>query len=288
MATTNSQPIQLVTDSTSDIPLDVAKSMGINIIPLYVHFGNDSYRDNIDISVDDFYEKLVSGKISPKTSQPTPADFAALYKTLIPQGPVLSLHVSNKLSGTMNSAILGREEVLSEFPDAQIEIVDTFLASVGLGLVSIETKKAIDEGADFRSATELAKSLSSRTRIIVGLETLEYLVRGGRVGKAQGLVGSLLNLKPILQIIDGEVHPLEKVRTTRKSRARLLEIAISNKGKVSIAGVAVTTDTELANDISKTLKQDLNISDIPTFRIGPVVGTHGGPGAIAIAFILDE
>ena len=288
MATNNSQPIQLVTDSTSDIPLDVAKSMGINIIPLYVHFGNDSYKDNIDISVDDFYEKLVSGKISPKTSQPTPADFAELYKTLIPQGPVLSLHVSNKLSGTMNSAILGREEVLSEFPDAQIEIVDTFLASVGLGLVSIETKKAIDEGSDFRSATELAKSLSSRTRIIVGLETLEYLVRGGRVGKAQGLVGSLLNLKPILQIIDGEVHPLEKVRTTRKSRARLLEIAIANKGKVSIAGVAVTTDTELANDISKTLKQDLNISDIPTFRIGPVVGTHGGPGAIAIAFILDE
>ena len=109
MANNNSQSIQLVTDSTSDIPLDVAKSMGINIIPLYVHFGNDSYKDNIDITVDDFYEKLVSGKISPKTSQPTPADFAELYKTLIPQGPVLSLHVSNKLSGTMNSAILGRE-----------------------------------------------------------------------------------------------------------------------------------------------------------------------------------
>ena len=287
MSTSKSKGIQIVTDSTSDIDPNAASELGIHVVPLYVHFGEDSYKDSIDISADEFYEKLVGGTISPKTSQPTPEDFADIYRDLAAKGPVLSMHVSNLLSGTMNSATLARDIVLKEMPEAQITVVDTFLASLGLANAVIETKKFCDDGASLEEAEEFAKSISARTRIIVSVDTLEYLVRGGRIGKARGLVGGLIQIKPILHLVDGEIHPYEQVRTTRKARSRLISIVTEQKDSIVGAAVATTTELDLANEIAGTLKTELGLKEIPIFRIGPVVGTHGGPGTVGVAFVLD-
>lgn len=288
MSAAKSKQIQIVTDSTSDLDPEVASDLGIHVVPLYVHFGEESYKDSIDISADEFYEKLVSGTISPKTSQPTPEDFASLYRNLASKGPVLSMHVSNLLSGTMNSANLAREMVLKEMPEAQIAVVDTYLASLGLANAVIETKKFVGGGVSLEEAAEFATSISSRTRIIVSVDTLEYLVRGGRIGKAQGLVGGLLQIKPILHLVDGEIHPYDKARTTRKARRRLISIVTEQKDHIVGAAVATTTELELGKEIAETLTNELNVEEVPIFRIGPVVGTHGGPGTVGVAFVLDS
>jgi len=287
MSAAKSKSIQIVTDSTSDLDPEVASDLGIHVVPLYVHFGEESYKDSIDISADEFYEKLVGGTISPKTSQPTPEDFAVLYRSLVAKGPVLSMHVSNLLSGTMNSANLAKEMVLKEIPDAQITVIDTYLASLGLANAVIETKKFVSDGASLEEAAEFATSISSRTRIIVSVDTLEYLVRGGRIGKARGLVGGLLQIKPILHLIDGEIHPYGQARTTRKARSRLISIVTEQKDHIVGAAVATTTELELAKEIAETLTNELNVKEVPIFRIGPVVGTHGGPGTVGVAFVLD-
>ena len=198
------------------------------------------------------------------------------------------MHVSNLLSGTMNSATLARDIVLNEMPEAQITVVDTLLASLGLANAVIETKKFCDDGASLEEAAEFAKSISARTRIIVSVDTLEYLVRGGRIGKAKGLVGGLMKIKPILHLVDGEIHPYEQVRTTKKARSRVISIVSEQKDSIVGAAVAATTELDLANEIADTLKTELGLKEVPIFRIGPVVGTHGGPGAVGVAFVLDS
>lgn len=286
----NSTPgtLQIVTDSLSDIPAETVQSLGITVVPLYVVFGEETFRDKVDISPDEFYGRLTDSKVFPRTSQPSPADFVAVYREAIQRGPVLSLHGSSKVSGTYNSATIARTEILNETPDAQIEVVDTQLVAMGQGNLVTEVAQRVQEGASSEEAASLARTMSVQTQTIFVLDTLEYLVRGGRIGRAQGFIGGLLNVKPLLQIRDGEVHPLERVRTKRRAIERLLQIALAQRGNVESAVVATSTDLETAQTVSERLKEGLELPDVPVFRIGPVVGTYSGPGCVGIALVVKD
>ena len=289
MATTPTPgTVQIVTDSTSDLPPETARDLGITVVPLYIFFGEESYRDNVDITPDAFYARLTTEKVFPRTSQPTPADFTTVYREAVQRGPVLSLHVSSKVSGTHNSALLARDEVLRETPDAQIEVVDTFLVAMGLGNLVTGAAQRVSEGASLAEATSWARSVADRTRIIFGLDTLEYLVRGGRIGRAQGFIGSLLNVKPLLEIRDGEVHPLERVRTKKRAMERLLQNVLDLGDRVESVVVATSTDIPAATAVADRLREALGQAEVPVFRIGPVVGTYAGPGCVGISVVVKD
>ena len=162
----------------------------------------------------------------------------------------------------LSSCACAKEMVLKEMPDAQIAVVDTYLASLGLANAVMETKKFVSDNPSLEEAAEFATSISSRTRIVVSVDTLEYLVRGGRIGKARGLVGGLLQIKPILHLIDGEIHPYEQARTTKKARRRLISIVTEQKDHIVGAAVATTTELELANEIGETLSNELNVEEV--------------------------
>ena len=206
--------IHLVTDSTSDILPSEAQALGVNVVPLTVRFGDEQFRDGVDIDADGFYVKLERSNVQPKTSQPSPEAFATLYRTLLanPDDQVVGLHISAKLSGTLQSAQLAAQD----FDTERIHLVDTQSVSGGLQLLVLAALDDIKSGADAATVAANATERRSRLSILVLLDTLTYLHRGGRIGRAQALVGGLLNVKPLIAVRDGEVVPLARVRNHSK------------------------------------------------------------------------
>jgi DegV family protein with EDD domain len=271
--------VKIVTDSTSDIPEAIAEQLGVTVVPLYVFFGEEALKDRVEITREAFFARLTSGKDEhPHTSQPSVEDFVAVYKELTDQGhEVVSVHVSDKMSGTMNSARLAQ----AELPDAKITLVDTGLAALALGLV---VKFAAEAAAAGKSADEVvaaAKEASGKTHCYFVPATLEFLQKGGRIGKASAIIGGLLSIKPILAVIDGEVHPFTKVRTESKAVAKLREIATEG-GPYAEVGIIHEGEGESAMALLEHLK---SLSDKPVVsgQIGAVVGVHTGPGVIGMA-----
>ena len=214
--------VQIVTARTADLPPQIAETMGITVVPLTVHFGTETLRDGIDIKPDEFYKRLELTPTLPTTSQPTVGDFLNSYQELGSSGKgIVAIHISGKLSGTLNSANQAKEQYKG---GSEIITVDSEIGSIALGLVAIAAKKAANEGYDTNQVAEIARETSTRTRFFALLDTLEYLEKGGRIGKAQAFVGSLLRVKPILTAKDGAVHPLERARSRTKGIDRLLEL----------------------------------------------------------------
>ena len=271
--------VKIVTDSTSDLPEEIAKELGVTVVPLSVFFGEQAYKDGVEITREQFFERLTSGNdVHPHTSQPSAEDFVAVYKELIGQGhEVVSVHVSDKMSGTMNSARLAQ----AEMPDAKIELVDTGLAALALGLVVKFTAEAANAGKSFDEVVAAAKEGAANTRCYFVPATLEFLQKGGRVGKASAIIGGLLAIKPILSVIEGEVHPFTKVRTESKAVAKLKEIATEG-GPYAEVGIIHEGQSETAKALMEHLK---GLSDKPVVsgQIGAVVGVHTGPGVIGMA-----
>lgn len=270
--------VKIVTDSTSDLPEDIAEKLGVTVVPLSVFFGEQAYKDGVEITREQFFARLTSGKdVHPHTSQPSIEDFVAVYKELAGQGhEIVSVHVSDKMSGTMNSARLAQ----AELPDAKITLVDTGLAALALGLVVKFTAEAAAAGKSFDEVVAAAKEASGKTRCYFVPATLEFLQKGGRIGKAGAIVGGLLSIKPILAVIDGEVHSFTKVRTESKAVAKLREIA-SEDGPYAEVGIIHEGQSESAAALLAHLE---SLSDKPVVsgQIGAVVGVHTGPGAIGI------
>ena len=284
MTTASQGNVQVVTDSTSDIRQEDAERAGITIVPAYVFFGEEQFRDGVTISGAEFYRRLEQRSVVPKTAQPSPQDFADAFSKLAPTGPVLVLTVSSKMSGTYNSALIGRDMALKDHPDGVIEVVDSLLVAMGLGILAQAAAEKARGGATIEEIAEWARDTASRTKIYFAVDTLEYLARGGRIGKAQRFLGGLLSVRPVLEFRDGEVHPLERVRSRAKAHA-LLESYAYASGKPERLAFATTTDHERASEMADRAKSQMGLDDVPVFTIGAAVGTYAGPGCVGVAIV---
>ncbi len=284
MTSASQGTVQIVTDSTSDIKQEDAERAGITIVPAYVFFGEEQFRDGVTIGSSEFYRRLQQRGVTPKTAQPSPQDFADAFSALAPNGPVLALTVSSKMSGTYNSALIGRDMALKDHPDSTIEVVDSLLVAMGLGVLAQGAAQRARDGMGIEELAAWARDTASRTRIYFAVDTLEYLARGGRIGKAQRFLGGLLSVKPVLEFRDGEVHPLERVRSRAKAHA-LLESLAQKSGNPEQLAYATTTDHDRAREMADRAMERLNLDDVPVYTIGAAVGTYAGPGCVGVAIV---
>ena len=275
--------VRIVTDSTSDIGADTARDMGITVVSQNVHFGTRSFEDNISITPDDFYRMLSAAPEPPKTSQAPPGRFKQVYDQLGQDADgIVSIHISSKISGTCNSAIQGATATTSDCP---IEVVDSGQASMGLGLVVIAAAELAMQGASQSEVVAAAMGAVRRAQCMCLFETLEYLQKGGRIGKAQALLGSVLRIKPMIIVRDGEVHPLGRARTFPKALARMKETARAFAPADSLA-VMYSTTPDVARGVADDLRDMLPGGSEPYIaRFSPALGVYAGPGAIGIALI---
>ena len=272
--------VHIVTDSTSDISKELAEEHGITVIPLTISFGTESYRDGIDLSADEFYARLQITKALPTTSQPPPALFQHAYEHLVTRGDVVSIHLSHKFSGTIETARAAARDVA---PD-KISVVDSTSVSMGLGMCTIAAARVAKAGGTREACAAAAESVAGRLRIAVAFETLEYLRRGGRIGRARAFLGGLLRLKPILTVKDGETFPVTRVRSRAKALDELFALCARDKRIDEIAIMHTTTPEEAAALAERARAAHPGIR-LYVGRFGPVLGVHGGPGMLGLAVV---
>ena len=279
-------PVRIVTDSTSDIDAETARELGIVVVPQIVHFGTRSFKDNVTITPDEFYEMLAAARELPTTSQASPGRFKDVYDELARDADgIVSIHISSKLSGTCNSA---RQGALATLAGCPVEVIDSGQASMGLGLAVLAAAEAAIRGAGQPEVVSTARSAVRRAQCLCLFETLEYLQKGGRIGKAQALLGSLLKIKPMIIVRDGEVHPLGMARTFPRALARMEETV---RGFAPLESLAVmhSTTPEVASEVAHGLRPLLPEGVEPYIaRFGPALGVYAGPGALGIALIQAE
>ena len=275
--------VKVVTDSTSDLPGELAKSIDITVVPLNIHFGTEVFKDGVDLDTDEFYRRLIDGRELPTTSQPPVGDFVKVYEELGQDADaIVSVHISSKLSGTLNSATQAREETSLSCP---IEVIDTNQASMGLGVVAVAAARSAQNGEALDKVADVARSASERSRYFAMLDTLEYLEKGGRIGKARALLGTVLRIRPMIVIRDGEVHELAKERTRARAIARL-ETFAREYAPLEELSVMYSTTPEDAHDVASRLRDLLPGDKAPIItRAGPVVGTYAGPGCLAVGLL---
>lgn len=275
--------LRIVTDSTADLPPEVAERLGITVVPLVVMFGDETLQDGIDITSEKFFKRLVRESQLPTTSQPSTGAFRAAYEALRDAGAteILSIHVSSKLSRTIESA---RQAAIG-VTGVRIEHVDSGHASLALGMGVIAAARAAEAGGGLDAVREQVVSQFRRTRCFFLVDTLEYLRRGGRIGRAQELIGSLLQFKPLLEIRDGEVVPLSRARTRQKAVEDLIRRVAELRPFTHAMAVHATTpeDCEYLMERLHGMAQD---AEIVSGRLTPVVGVHGGPGLLGCAVVM--
>ncbi|MQG09187.1 MAG: DegV family protein [SAR202 cluster bacterium] len=276
--------IAVVTDSTSDIPANIATKNKISVVPLNLHVENKTYLDNIDISADELYEMLPSSSVAPTTSAPSAGTFIEVYENLLKSyDQIISIHISSKLSLTHGSAVNAAKEINKK--KKLVEVINSETASMALGLTSIIVAETIKKNnISLDEAKELSKNLSERSTFLGMVPTLKYLVRGGRIGKAKGFVGSLLKFKPILTMQDGEAHPLVRVRSIEKGINKLKELAQENSPLEKIS-VLYTTEKDKAEEIAEDIKTFDKKIDPIIAQLGPVIGAHLGPSVLGLGYI---
>src|SRR5205814_2628998 len=276
--------VRIVTDSTSDIPLEKARALGITIVPLTVFFGEKAYLDGIELDNAAFYSKLRTSKQSPRSSQPPPAAFQEAYTRLINEGAdgILSVHLSTKLSVTYQSARTGRDALPDDMKKIPIEVVDSQIVSLGMGVPVMHAAEEARQGASLPELKTRLPDRLARTRILFVLDTLEYLRRGGRIGGARALLGNMLSVKPILSIKNGQVGAVEQPRTRNKAYARIAQL-IREVGKAEQIFI-VESDDEVGQQLAQALKETY-AAEIPIYKLGAVVGTYAGPAAVGVAYV---
>ena len=274
--------VKIITDSTSDMPESIVSDLDIEVVPLNIHIGQDNFKHGVDIGTDEFYTKLLTDSELPKTSQPSPGEFLEVYrKCLDDSDAIVSIHVTSKLSGTYNSAIQARSELNT---NKKIEIIDSATVSMALGLIVIRAATIAKDGGSLEEVLKEIDDCCNNTEVLVVLDTLEYLEKGGRIGKASALIGSILSLKPILTVEDGIVGTFGKARTFTKAM-NTLEEAIKGFTPVSDVSVFYSTDKSIADDMADRMSGIVEPDKLVISRIGPTVGTYAGPKAIAVAVI---
>ncbi|RLC93437.1 MAG: DegV family protein [Chloroflexi bacterium] len=272
--------VKIVTDSTSDLPPDIAEALGITVVPAYVRFGDRTYRDGVDITADEFYERLRKDPVHPTTSAPSPGDFGAAYKRLAKEcSEIVSIVVTSKMSAVHESALLGRHEVSG---NCRIEVVDSKWVSIGLGLIAMAAAEKARLGAGIEEVLETARQAISRMGMLAMLDTLRYAVRGGRLGKASKLLGAMVKVKPMITARDGIVVPAGLARTRSKGMERLYEFVKKHLPAEEIA-IAHNTNREEAESLASRVKTLVPGKGPIMARVGPGLGVHGGPEALVVA-----
>jgi DegV family protein with EDD domain len=278
--------VKIITDTTSCLSPAAAKKYGIPIIPQVIHFGNETFLEGIDIDIATFMRKLVTSPELPKTAAPPPDLFIQEFKKLVPTGEsIICIHPSIEVSGTVRSA----QVAAAEFPEADIRVIDTRLIASPLGTLVEQAAQWADAGEDPDAIEIKVVEMAKRCRIYFMVASLDYLARGGRIGGAAALLGSLLQIKPILTLVNGRVEQCEKERTHKHALARMREmvtrqIAKKGPGFLSILHGGVPA---LGQALADDLGASLGIEAVPVFDMPPAIVTHGGPGVLGTGFFTD-
>lgn len=276
------QKVAILTDSTANLPDEVIEKYGIHVIPLHVNWDGQSLLDGIDIQTEEFYERLAHSKSLPTTSQPSAGAFLEKFKEVAETAEsIVGIFISDELSGTLASA----RAALDMMEDYPIEIVDTRSTSMGMGLMVIAAAEAIAAGKDYKEVAALVRGIVPRMRVMFVVDTLEYLHRGGRIGGAKRLIGSVLSIKPVLQLEDGKIEPLASIRTKKKAIRHMLDCVkdeMSSYERIH-ASVLHAVSTGEAEKIADALQQSVQPVSLVTGDISPVIGTHVGAGTLGIA-----
>jgi DegV family protein with EDD domain len=277
--------VKIVADTTSDLPSDVAKELGITVVSLYVHFGSNSYRNGIDLTTDQFYRKMVSSKILATTSVPSPGTFAQAYDKLAEEtDEILAITISHKLSATYESATQAIDKMKKK---CRVEVISSQWALMALGLLVIAAAKAANSGASLDEVVALTRKNITRMDMRIAFDTLEYLRRGGRIGKAQAFFGSLLKVNPILTIKDGETYPAARERSRAKAIDYLCNFATSFSHVDEMAVEHATTPDE-AEMLVERIGAKFPKERIYCSKVSPVIGAHVGPRVLGVAVLGDR
>lgn len=278
--------VAIVTDSTAYLPEEYTKQYNISITPLSVIWGNEIFRDGVDILPGEFYRRLADSKVMPTTSQVTPATMQSTFQSLLEQGyDVLGIFVSSKISGTFQSAVQARE-ILAEATD-KIALVDSLWTTMAMGMPVLTAARAATAGESLAECQKIAENACAHTGVLFVMETLEFMRRGGRIGGAQAFLGTALNIKPVLEMREGKIEAVERVRTKQKAIHHAVDLVIERiKGKAPIR-LAVThanceTDALSMLEAARTQLDPIEMFCCP---LSPVIGTHTGPGTVALNYM---
>jgi len=272
--------VQVITDSTSDIDRDLASELGIRVVPIYVRFGEKIYRDRVDIQSDQLYRMLSSSTVHPATSQPSPEDFSSTYSEYANiSGGIVSIHISSKISGTHNSAMLAKKTMAESCP---IEVIDSKFNSAGLGLVVMAAARVAKSGAGFKEVIGEANKAIRQVGMFGMFETMKYLARGGRVNKTIAMASRILNVMPLLTFSDGEITRAGLVRTINKGIERIYDF-VSKNIPISELIIVHSAVLERARYLRERLREIIPDEKISIAELGAGLGVHGGPGVLLVA-----
>jgi len=273
------RPVRIVTDSTCDLPRAVCEELHIVVVPLNVYFGKRVYRDGVDLSAEQFFQLLAQSPEVPKTSQPASGLFEDAYSQLASEGSaIVSIHLSAKLSGTVRSASVARDALRSR---CSVEVIDSGSASLGLGFIVMAAAELARDGANQWEIASHVRRLSPNVHVYCFVDTLEYLQRGGRIGRASAFLGTLLNIRPVLKLEDGEVQPVEKVRTRSKALDSLMEF-VELFPRIERLGLLHSDSLADVEMLLRRLEPLYPREQIMVAHYGPTIGAHAGPGGIGV------
>jgi DegV family protein with EDD domain len=273
--------VAVVTDSTAFLEPGVAQELEINVVPLSVHLGDEVLRDGIDITPEAFFVRLEQGGVIPRTSPPTVRTFEQVYADLHSRtDEILSIHISGHLSQTLNHAERGAESLLGR---CSIMVIDSLTTSLGLGILAKAAAQAAQEGADLDEVVRLVRGMIPHIYTVLYVDQMDYLERGNRIGRAQAVLGTMLNVKPLLFVEDGEIIPLEKVRTHEKAIEKLFEF-VAEFSELEQAAIVQRdpSPTEETNILLERLEQLFPDMEFPLIQYGPVLASHIGPSAMGV------
>lgn len=274
--------VAIVTDGACSMTPEQALTYGVHVAPVYLTFGEKTYRAGVDLESSEFYRLLGASKNLPTTAQPTAADFLTLYEKLAEEvEEIVTVVISHQMSATLQSAEMAK----AQFTKAPVHIIDSESVSLGLGMMAVAAAKAAAQGQDAQAVVRLIEAIKQQINVFFTVDTLEYLYKGGRIGGATAFLGSALAIKPILYISNGRIEPFERQRTRKRSVARLLEIMQQKVGgeEVHVAILHGNIPDE-AQDLEKQIRERFQCVDLITSEMGPVIGVHAGPGTLGVVF----
>ena len=294
-----SEAFHIISDGSCDLPVQLTGEKGITVVPFYVSFDDTNYlRENVDIGIRDFYQQMVERKgVYPKSSMPSTQDYVDVFRPFAKQGmPVICICITTKFSGSMQSAVAARELVLEEYPRAEITVIDSCINTVLQGLYVLEAVKLRDAGTGYQEAVARLEQIKSTGRIFFTVGDMEYLKHGGRIGKVAAVAGSVLGIRPVITLKNGEIQPPRKRQGQKKTNEKSLELLINyikDSGKeadaFSIAvgfGYDIEEGTAFRDHALEVLRgKGLDVKEIPTYQIGATIGVHTGPYPLGFGVI---
>jgi len=277
--------VVIITDSTAYLPQEIVEELGVTVVPLTVNWDGETYRDGVDIQAEEFYERLAKSDSFPTTSQTTVGEYLEVFKSLLSQGfAVLALPISSGISGSVESAFQAKQE----FEGQPVEVIDTKLVSMALGFMVMTVARAAQAGASLEECVALAHDVYLRIGVYFTVDDLKYLNKGGRINTAKRLVGSVLNIKPLMEIRDGKIELVESVISRKKAISRMLDLIeadIDGREPVRIGAFHAAADEDCQALLDMAVERFHPVETVVTY-VSPVIGSHTGPGTVSLAYMV--